>query len=142
MSTISDGSSSSSDLQKSSAVVPKRKAKNLLGNLGDLPTSGANMAPLLDPLSILSKRPPANSSYDSVLKKAKDKSSAKSADDSNPLSMWLEDCLPPLPPQPSPSLGRKSSSGSYRESHPSLGEGIVGSPSMTLQLDLVSSLLI
>lgn len=131
---ISYGSFSYSNPEKSSSVMSSCKAKNLLDSLGDLPTSEASKAPLSDPLSILDKRPYVDSSHVPNLKKAKDKSSTKPSNDSDPLSMWLEDCLPPLPPQPSPSFGHKSSSGSFHELHPPLGKGIVGPPSVAIQL--------
>ncbi|XXG68522.1 hypothetical protein AAC387_Pa06g1587 [Persea americana] len=70
--------------------MSKRKVKNLLKGLCNLPTPGANKAPPSFPSTILGKRPPVDSSHDLDSKKAKDKSPAKSSGDSDPLSMWLE----------------------------------------------------
>lgn len=123
--SILDGSFSSSDPKKSSSTMFRRKAKNLLDSLNDLSSSETGKTSLQDPSSILSKRPTVDS-HDLSLKKAKGKSSTKSTNDSDPLSLWLEDCLPPLPPQQSPSLGCKNSPDSLPKLHPSSGEGIIG----------------
>eukprot|EP00268_Persea_americana_P004113 TRINITY_DN11299_c0_g1_i2.p1 TRINITY_DN11299_c0_g1~~TRINITY_DN11299_c0_g1_i2.p1 ORF type:complete len:333 (-),score=69.13 TRINITY_DN11299_c0_g1_i2:42-1040(-) len=113
--------------------MSRRKPKNLFDSLGDLPTSGVGRVAPSDP-SMLGKRPAPEPHHDPCVPKAKGKSLAKSVDDTDSLSKWLEDCLPPSPIQLSSSSRRKGSFGSLRDPIPSFGEGISGSPSLALLL--------
>ncbi|XXG47410.1 hypothetical protein AAC387_Pa02g2071 [Persea americana] len=87
---ISDSSSSFSEPDNSSYVMSKCKARNLLNSLGNLHAPGSNKASLLNPSSILGKRPPVDSSLGRYSKKAKDKPPTKSSGDFDPLSVWLD----------------------------------------------------
>lgn len=115
-------------------MMSRHKAKNLHEDLGDFPSSGVSKATPSNPPSALGKRGPTDPVLDPDGKRATGKSPAKPSDDFDPLSMWLEDCSPSQPPQPSPSSGRKGPSGPICDSHSFLGNGITGSPSLALQL--------
>lgn len=114
--------------------MSKHKVKDLLSNLGDLPSFEAGKVSLQDLPFVLGKRSAVDPSHDLGLRKTKGKSSTKLADNSDPLSSWLEDTLPPLRPQPSRFLGHKSSPRSFLGSQSSLGKGVIDSLSVALQL--------
>eukprot|EP00268_Persea_americana_P028243 TRINITY_DN27453_c1_g1_i1.p1 TRINITY_DN27453_c1_g1~~TRINITY_DN27453_c1_g1_i1.p1 ORF type:complete len:300 (+),score=46.49 TRINITY_DN27453_c1_g1_i1:1277-2176(+) len=118
---IFNSSSSSLESNNPSAIMSKHKAKNLLDNLSNLPAPGVSKTSISDPSSMLGKQPTADTSLRRY-SKAKDELPTKSSGDSDPLSKWLEDPKPPLPPQHSPSSGWKSSSGPSRDVQPVLGE--------------------
>lgn len=94
---VSDGSSSSNP-DRQPSIMSKRKANDLLSNLGDLPSSEVGKAPPKVPSSALGKRSATDPSPNLGPRKAKGKPSTKPTDDPDLISAWLEGPLPPFPP--------------------------------------------
>lgn len=108
--------------------MSRHKLRNLFDSLDDLPATRTGKASLPGSSSTLGKRSASDLIPDSRWQNV-NKRPAKPAKAPDSPSKWLDESLPPLPPQLSSSSGRKGSLGS-----PSLGEGVFGSPSLALIL--------